>query len=394
MVALDKNLSFAPDLIPRIVSELVAGRHVLLVGPAGTGKTTIAEHVIGALGYDAHTATASADWTTFEVVGGFWPAPSGSAGDLKFVFRPGAFVEAVLANWESRDSGEGHDVWTRSGPGCWLLLDELNRADMDRAFGGVFTALENLRLRVPVAAAAEGHAATTEIPIPKDFRIVATMNGVDRHYLFRLSDALKRRFAFVEVPVTMELADEWRKLRAAAGLAQELARDEETLLEDVRRFVYLARLLHPVGSAQLLASLRFLNASRGAGLGLDDRLVHAIAASILPSLEEVSPAVIRVFLEWATTRAAAPLALALKESAKAQRVRPGDPASEGTAFVRLHRALEADPTVLPLEPGTPPGETIEERLAVRLARRTVESPAHDALTALAAQLASLVRDVT
>jgi hypothetical protein len=36
--------------------------------------------------------------------------------------------------------------------------------------------------------------------LPKDFRIIGTLNSFDRNYLNQISEALKRRFAFIEVP--------------------------------------------------------------------------------------------------------------------------------------------------------------------------------------------------
>lgn len=36
--------------------------------------------------------------------------------------------------------------------------------------------------------------------MPKDFRIIGTLNSFDRNYLNQLSEALKRRFAFIEIP--------------------------------------------------------------------------------------------------------------------------------------------------------------------------------------------------
>ncbi|HVU68367.1 MAG TPA: hypothetical protein VHD63_14610, partial [Ktedonobacteraceae bacterium] len=78
--------------------------------------------------------------------------------------------------------------------GQWLVIDEFNRAPIDLALGDALTALGgNDVLRVAV----EGGSA--ELPIPKDFRIIGTLNSFDRHYLNQISEALKRRFSFVEI---------------------------------------------------------------------------------------------------------------------------------------------------------------------------------------------------
>lgn len=302
--------SVPADLLPRIAIELDAGRHVILTGPVGTGKTSLASAIVEALGYRPYVVTASADWTPFEVIGGFFPqaVKDGTAHRLDYAFRPGVFVDAVRGNWEERTGTDDKARrWHRKrDPGAlghWLVLDELNRADMDRALGGLFTALESRRLRLPIAVVEPGSSASIEIPIPKDFRIIATMNGIDRHYLFRLSDALKRRFAFVEVPVTEQPADEWKKIcRRFEIKPTELPADEQHLYHVLRRFTYLVRTFHPLGTAHLLAAVHFLVKSRRAGLTTDTRLYQALAGSILPALEEAPRELLHLLVLWAETR--------------------------------------------------------------------------------------------
>ena len=80
--------------------------------------------------------------------------------------------------------------------GTWLVIDEFNRADIDKAFGQLFTALESMELKIPSDTKGKSFKV---IPIPLDYRIIGTLNTADKHYLFSMSDALKRRFAFVEV---------------------------------------------------------------------------------------------------------------------------------------------------------------------------------------------------
>jgi MoxR-like ATPase len=345
---LRRRYALADDLLPRIAAELDAGRHVVLTGPVGTGKTSIAREVVQALGYTPYVVTASAEWTSFEVVGGFFPhALKDSAGHrIDYAFRPGVFVEAVRANWEERGGTDRSHVWHRRRSdvvrGTWLVLDEINRADIDRALGGVFTALERLWLRIPVASTEAGSTATVEIPIPRDFRIVASMNAVDRHYLFRLSDALKRRFAFIDVPVSEQLSDEWQKIWQWCELQPgDLPADEARLHDALRRFTYLVRAFHPVGTAQLLAAVRFLIKSRPAGLTDEVRLHQALAGSILPGLEEAPRELLRLLRKWAESRDSLVLFEALRQAPALYRTPAGSDDHEPRLISQRFRRMLA-----------------------------------------------------
>jgi hypothetical protein len=79
--------------------------------------------------------------------------------------------------------------------GQWLVIDEFNRAPIDAALGEALTALSNEEaLQVPI------DGGRVLLPLPADFRIIGTLNSFDRNYLNLLSEALKRRFSFIEIP--------------------------------------------------------------------------------------------------------------------------------------------------------------------------------------------------
>ncbi|HEY0135880.1 MAG TPA: AAA family ATPase, partial [Nannocystis sp.] len=381
---IDRNLSLPEGLAARIVGELRAGNHVMLTGPVGTGKTSLARQVTEALGYRVHLETASADWTRFEVLGGFWPTPDANADRLTFKFRAGVFLEAVQANWRPQPTVNGETPWRREPcgeeHGVWLVLDELNRADMDRALGGVFTALESFKLRVP---ATDADGRTVEIPIPKDFRVIATINIADRHFLFRLSDALKRRFAFVHVPVTTAWNEEWQLLCRRVCLPAGMD------VSDLRRFVALVRLLHPLGTALVQAALKFYAASNFLERKPPEwPLAQAVEGAILPNLEDLRDAGLQVLCTWAETTDPGRLMGAVKDAL---------PPDLSMIEAELHALAELPSDVSPAwldGDDAIPDRSDGDRLAAWIARRVARPPGVVTLSRLKAAIAGLRQGAT
>ena len=105
------------------------------------------------------------------------------------------------------DIGTKYHISDRDYNGVWLVIDEFNRADIDRSFRSLITALRTHWIRLPSNRKNESYTA---VKIPKDFRIICTINTTDKHFLFKLSDALKSRFAFIEIntPIAQTKTDD------------------------------------------------------------------------------------------------------------------------------------------------------------------------------------------
>lgn len=188
-------------IVNQVKTALANGKHIILTGPPGTGKSKLAKEICRSFGADYTMTTATSDWSTYETIGGYRPNKDGT-----LFFQQGVFLNCFK------------DTKTNYPLNKWLIIDEMNRADIDKAFGALFSALTgdpitlsfqatsgNQLLIRPQKGFMEAIPTDYEYIIPKDWRLIGTMNTMDKASLYELSYAFMRRFAFIPVGVPRDI---------------------------------------------------------------------------------------------------------------------------------------------------------------------------------------------
>ena len=188
-----------------VVAALSAGRHILLEGPPGTGKSTVLRAVAEELGVGFVFVEGNAELTPARLVGSFDPARVLAEG-----YSPDVFVDGPLV--------------TALREGALLYVEEINRIP-EETLNVLVTVMSERELHVPrlgrVAAA-------------PSFGLVAAMNPFDAVGTARISSAIYDRTCRLAVDYQTD-AEEVDIVRRIAGDSPADASWLVKVVEVVRR---------------------------------------------------------------------------------------------------------------------------------------------------------------
>lgn len=314
----------AQSLRNQIKAALNGGKHVVFTGPPGTGKSKLADAVCEQLDADDVIdgwifTTATAEWTAFDTVGGYMPSQEADNNDLEF--SPGQFLRCFRSKDDTIKSE-------------WLIIDELNRSNIDKAFGQLFSVLSGDSVELPyereetvtidwvdqdIDTDQRNEIATNpdRFPVTPQWRLLGTMNTADKASLYEMSFAFMRRFAFIHVGIpTLETEDSdikawllnpecgdenyataWLDVdpTAAEPIGSQVSTEDAGLFETLEEVGDRVAVLwaninaeHEIGPALIEDIATYVTeyeASEGAG----EALTNAVISLVYPQLEGLRP---------------------------------------------------------------------------------------------------------
>lgn len=175
-------------LIERLIDNLVKGRHTILVGPPGTGKTRLLNIAIKNLSGEGKIGNSKLvqfhpQYTYQDFIEGY------TVKEGKFDYKSGVFKEFI-----KNCKNDQLNIFA---------IDEINRADISSVFGELLSLLDSdadRKITLPIS--------NDDISIPNNLVVVGTMNSADKNIAI-MDFALRRRFSFIFVGTDYQGLKKW-----------------------------------------------------------------------------------------------------------------------------------------------------------------------------------------
>lgn len=238
-----------------VIADLDAGEHVLMVGPAGTGKSTIAEQASEALGLEFYAISLSPQTPTSQLVGYMQ-----ATGDyVPTLFRK-AYEQGGVFHFDEFDNGHPS------------ILATVN------------------------SALANGHMAFPDRMVKRhpDFRAVASANtygrGADRMYVGRqaLDMATLDRFSIEHIDVDEALES---ALCMATGLSKHTVNQVLAYVRTLRRNALKHKMAVVISPRASVGICRLVKAGRPWGEVVDARARRGLSDADWEKLRSGAPSV-------------------------------------------------------------------------------------------------------